>query len=344
MSAAPSMTRAIAESETAPGLSQGGLEVLTRSGASFDSILVAERLPDGDAHLVEASYTWEGMSLRFPLELRRTDQAGWRIHWAPTAAYSRALLRVTREQNMPETSEGTVWTDRASVPAFPTVVTPDAFVTPFGRIASKGTRGISAPKGFKRHLSRWVRDVSRSDEAGGALDVIASREVPWRRITQVLFGASGFGYVRVNLLFAAYDGSSPVSRSYLAPVSFDDDGNRRPPSLVVGLYGIAPRYRFRVSIGGKLLSGEQTCGRDPDEATMSLCLSTLDTFSDGLRSLIRRRGEAPRISRVVLASTGSLALEHVAPLLERLSKALGIPNDRLMLGHIRAPSRRPDAP
>ena len=264
------------------------------------------------------------------------------------ATYAEALLRRFGQRQLPETSReqsgAQPWAERRTVPALPVVATSERLVTPFGRLSLEGGGGLSAPKGFKRHLKRWVRGLSNSDEAGAALDLIATRDVSWRHITRLLLASAGFGYFRIHLVMYEPDEGRLMSESYLAPVSFEKTSGSPASSLVVGLYRIAPSYQFRISIGEELVSGDEACESERNDGRMSLCLSTLDGFSKGVRTLLESRGRRLDVSRVVFASTGSLTLERVVPVLHRLPASLQIPSDRLMLGHIRAPSRRSPSP
>jgi len=314
----------------AGGTGSGGhpsAELLEDVGASYDGYLFAERLPAGDAYLVEASVTWQDRTFPFPVKLRRTDDR-WTVAWLPERTYTKTLVSLldSGELIALPADGADRWADRGHMPALPVLVSEHQVVTPFGAAPFADRDELTPSEPLGRHVGRWVNEVLENDPAPAGLAILARPSAPWDRLSRILLTAAGAGFFRVHLV-ARGDGELLV-RPALAPVFQAGDQPSRANSLIVAMADETGTH-FRLSVGDRLLDPPAGC------EDVSLCLDGDREFGPALADRIETAFSdgPPDVSHVLFAAVGDTPLQAALERAVAVPGALGIPQRKLYLGH-----------
>lgn len=321
--------RAAFEGSTSEG--HASLAVLRSAGMQYGGYAVAERLPRTGAYLTEVRLSREDELVRFPLKVVRAEGSGWEFEWTPRRAYAKSLVAFLRGDvpALPDRYLGS-WGEGERLPALPLVVRKDSIVSPFGVVPLGNATGVEPPEALGKHVVRWVDSVLERDEAAAGVDLLVAPEIPWIQVTRALFAAASAGLFRVYFVVRRQSDGALASVPALAPVFESGRAPEDASSFIVGLDAARPP-QIRVNVGGTLLEPLADCA-----SGVSLCPDEPAAFAERLPELVRKRfeGRAPNISHVMMAASGGVAFGDVVEYAVRVPGALGIPAEKLFLGHI----------
>jgi len=309
------------------------LAVLQSAGMRYRGYAVAERLPRTGAYLAEVRLSRADKLLRYPVKVVHGAERGWELEWTPRSAYAKALVAFLRGDvaALPDRYLGT-WAETERVPALPLVVREDSIVSPFGVVPSGGGSGVEPPEALGKHVVRWVDSVLERDDAAAGIDLFVTAETPWIHVTRALFAAASAGLFRVYVVVRRQSDSTLASFTALAPVFESGRAPEGASSLIVGVDAAEPP-QIRVDVGGELLDSIGDC-----KSGVSICSDNPAAFAERLPELVRDRfeGRAPSISHVMVAASGEVPFGDVITYAVQVPGALGIPGEKLFLGHIGA--------
>lgn len=251
---------------------------LNKAQFAFNRLLVAEVLPGGKALLAEVALSKKGMVIRYPIKLERDETqpaTTWRVTWAPDVAFARALVGACEGRDLAPLQVGRPWEDFHRLPAFPVIVGPGYFVTPFGKIDEKsGARATAAaaslhpPEELTRHVQRWTGQVMLDDPASANVDLLLHAGVTWKHATRALMAPAMQGLFRIHFVGHGPRGLYAVSAA--APV-FKEATATTQSSAVIAMSalpahnaaGDVPGYAFRVRVGEQMLGAQPAAASPP---------------------------------------------------------------------------------
>lgn len=317
---------------------------LNEAGFRYNRLLVAETLPSERAVFVEVELGCQGDKIRYPLKFeRRTkdDTVHWKLSWAPAAVYAQTLADVARHDKLAKTDTGSEWAEIQRLPAFPIIVGPKSFVTPYGRVSATkvtpppgakntnepATSQLAPPKELAKHAQRWIGLTMEDDPGSANVDLLIEQKTSWTRVTQALMAPASLGLFRVYLVGRA-DGNL-VAYAAAAPVIRRAPAGTEP--LVVGMYHHGKTHAFRVRLGTEVVADSKACADN-----MTFCADTLTDFQKESEAHITDAlaHHKTKVAYVMMAATGDFPAAEVVPYLAALDEALGLPDGKIFMGYI----------
>lgn len=331
----------------------GGMAALREGKASFERVLVVERLPTNDHAIAEAAFRHQGRELRLPLKLRRVVRKGcapgWVVTWAPHKAYVEGLLALLTSDTLPAQITPTPWVATARLPALPVLLTKKRMITPLGpldqpkgvdqTVALTGVEALDPPLLLVQHATAWTRHIIERDDAPAAFDVIADGRVSWLRFQRVLIGLASQGFYRVNLItrhqrtLYALQATAPV----FGDLPGDEAGKPVPLVIAHARAASGAGAALRISVGGKLIISDSAacapkaaaCVASPAQLPAALSAALAEVPAD----------QRQRLRFATFATEGDTTLSDALPWLNALAPALKVPQQRVFLTIIRGAAR-----
>jgi len=329
------------------------LRILSDQQISLADVLVVERLPQrgasSDEYLVEFEGQWRKMTFRYPIVVKKDDDAtdSWRVSWAPRAIYARALVDMLKD-GLPrmELSKSQTWSRDVRTPAFPVVITNQGIVTPYGPVGSEGAGTQRRP--LPRHAQRWINGAMNGDGAAASVDLLVAPSVSWKRIHTAIYHVASHGMYRLHFIGLTGEASkknrNAVSMPALAPVRLGSgDGDRGLPKLRLGFQHLTEGgssteddvRRFAVTLRGMPIDLQQP----PSSELSASCPKDADACVEGVQrvgKLMKKlRGDSefsdqkPRLG--IAAFSGTMTAQTVVDLLTESASELGIQTSYWML-------------
>jgi len=262
----------------------GALGAIKDAGGKPSGYAVAEHLPDG-GWLVEATYDVAGQSIRLPIKF----DSKFETKWTPVRLYGDALLAIVKSGALPKV-DGTAWSQKARLPAFPVIVTGKRIITVFGEIPFESSPKVEPIYQLMKHTARWIDEVLVNDPAPAAFDILGQGNLAWVDMIRVVYSVSMAGLF--ELAFIGPGKTGLESLSGLSPVVY---GPLSESSTLVTL-GVSAEndgLGFRVAIAGVLEApGPKSCA-----PTITFCASTREEFQAGLGDVPAAKG-----ARTVIAT------------------------------------------
>lgn len=335
---APTMQSALDTALSTEGGADDALDVLVRSGAEFERVLVAEVTPDNRGVVAELGFSYEGRAFRFPVKFNRSDpesETTWTVAWMPDAEYARALIGAIQGGPLPSSDVGEPWAELTRLPALPLLVRSDAVFTPWGRGAliddakAPDTQELMPPAAVARAAQRWVGGVLAEDPAPAAVDLLIAPEASWKDLSRVVMGVSASGLFRIHVIqqgpenLFALPGAAPVFGKGRSP------GDAAP--LIVAMFPHEDGAAFRVRIGDREYRPD-----DPCMPKMSFCADSPETYEASLAKTVETLMEQSdaNVAYVMFAAGAETTAGDGLSYFRRTHNALGIPEGKVFLGYV----------
>ncbi|MGM0558210.1 MAG: hypothetical protein ACQEVA_17630 [Myxococcota bacterium] len=335
---APTMQAALEQALASEGGADDSLDVLIRSGATFEKVLVAEVTPDNRGVVADLGFDYEGRKFRFPVKLERSEPsaaATWRVAWLPDPEYARALIGAVQGGPLPRSDDGAVWVDAIHLPSLPVIVRSDSVFTPYGRGAlvaearAPEDQKLMPPPAVAKAAQRWVGMLLSEDPAPASVDLMIDPRASWRDLSRVVMGVSAIGLFRIHVIQQGPDqllmlpGAAPVFGTETTP----EDA----APLVVAMFPHEDGAAFRVRIGDQEYRPPESCAKD-----VSFCADSPDSYraslAQAVESLVAR--SETRIAYVMFAAGPNTTVGEGLSYFQRTHGALGIPESKVFLGYI----------